>query len=189
LTIPISGRRRSRLKQQLAIDAGVGASQTVQGSSTWIFAVNQLEIDTSVRAAPRSPGEETRSRAQRRSELVLRAWSELSAMKLAEALATIAAVEAACAPLPMASIDLPCALLQAVSMALRDDAEAAAALVEDASRAYAAGDIPADPPRPLESAAPRRLLRAFGSGRPKLGPSFPSVVEHPSLVDGGRGRG
>jgi ATP/maltotriose-dependent transcriptional regulator MalT len=60
-------------------------------------------------------------------------------MKLTEVLATIAAIEAACAPLPMASIDLPCALLQAVSMALRDDAEAAAELVEDASRAHAGG--------------------------------------------------
>jgi len=73
--------------------------------------------------------------AQHHRELVLRAWTELASMKLADGLATIAAIEAAFAPVLLESIDLQCALLQAVSMALKDNAEGAGELVERAMKA------------------------------------------------------
>jgi DNA-binding NarL/FixJ family response regulator len=86
------------------------------------------------------------SPTQRRRELVRQAWSELGAMKLSEGLATIDAIEAIQAsgePLPMDSIDLQRAMLRAVSMALNDDAEAAAELVEAALKAHKGGAHPA----------------------------------------------
>lgn len=76
------------------------------------------------------------SRAERHKKLVLQAWSELATMKFAEALATIDTIEAQCKPLSMASTDLQCALLHATSVALNDDAETAAHLVESALRTY-----------------------------------------------------
>jgi ATP/maltotriose-dependent transcriptional regulator MalT len=79
------------------------------------------------------------SRTERRKKLVLRAWSELAAMRLAEGLATIDTLEAQCKPLSMAATDLQCALLHATSVALNDDAETAAQLVENALRAYEDG--------------------------------------------------
>ena len=105
-------------------------------------------IDTCLPTAWQTPDQQAPlqapSRAQRRRELVRQAWSELAAMKLTEGLATIDAIEARCEPLPMASIDLQCALLQSVSMALNDSAEAAAELVEDALKAHkGAGAHPA----------------------------------------------
>src|ERR1700741_4400254 len=80
------------------------------------------------------------SRSQHRRELVSRAWSELVAWKLTEGLATIDIIRAECAPLPMESLGLQCALLQAVSMALNDNAEAAAELAENALKVYEVGD-------------------------------------------------
>ena len=109
--------------------------------------MTHLNLDTCLPAAWHMPDQEiplqTPSRAQHRKELVGRAWSELAAMKLTEGLATIAAIQAGCEPLPMASIDLQCALLQAVSMALNDNAEAAAALVESALKDHGGGAHPA----------------------------------------------
>jgi len=76
------------------------------------------------------------SGAERCKKLVLRAWSELAAMRLADGQATIDTIEAQCEPSSIASIDLQCALLRATSVALNDDAESAAQLVENALRTY-----------------------------------------------------
>src|SRR5258707_6400061 len=105
-----------------------------------------LNIDTYLPTAWQTPDHEAPlrapSRAQRRGELVPRAWSELAAMKLTEGLATIEAIKAECEPLPMASIDRQGALLQAVSMSLNDDTEAAAEVVENAFAAHDGGAHP-----------------------------------------------
>src|SRR2546430_1407359 len=105
--------------------------------------MSYLNTDAFLPTAWQTPDQEAPlrapSRAQRRRELVSRAWSELAAMKLTEGLATIAAIKAGCEPLPMESIDLQCALLQAVSIALNDNAEAAAERVENALKAHAGG--------------------------------------------------
>ncbi|MDB5856545.1 MAG: ATP-dependent transcriptional regulator, MalT-like, LuxR family [Ramlibacter sp.] len=82
-------------------------------------------------ATPRAP-----CGADRHGKLLRQAWSELAAMKLAEAVATIATIEAECGPLPMASAGLQCALLHAISVALNDDARTAARLVENALKTH-----------------------------------------------------
>src|ERR1700754_772404 len=87
-------------------------------SDTWLPELWQSSVSAPDQGALLLP-------AQRHRELVLRAWTELASMNLADGLATIAAIEAACAPAPLASIDVQCALLQAVSMALKDNAEGA----------------------------------------------------------------
>jgi ATP/maltotriose-dependent transcriptional regulator MalT len=79
------------------------------------------------------------SRSEHRRKLVLRAWSELAAMKLAEGQATIDAIEAQCKPSSSASTDLQCALLHATTVALNDDAETASQRVEDALRRHEGG--------------------------------------------------
>lgn len=79
------------------------------------------------------------SRAERRKNLVLRAWSKLAAMKLAEGQATIDSVEAQCQSASLASTDLQGALLHATSVALDDDAETASQLVESALGRYEGG--------------------------------------------------
>jgi len=100
--------------------------------------MSYLNADTLLPTAWQTPNQEAPPRAptqaQRRGELVLRAWSKLAAMKLTEGLATIDAIKSGCEPAPMESIDLQCALLQAVSMSLNDNAEAAAELVESTLR-------------------------------------------------------
>ena len=112
-----------------------------------IFVVTHFKMDDFLPTLWQTPAQEeppqAPSRAQRRSGLVVRAWSELAAMKVTEGLATIDAIKAECEPLPMESIDLPCALLRAVSMALNDNAEAAAELTENAFKAYEGDAHPA----------------------------------------------
>jgi ATP/maltotriose-dependent transcriptional regulator MalT len=114
-------------------------------------ASSSLSNDTCLPTAWQTPDREAPlpalSPLQRRRELVVRAWSELAAMKLTEGLATIDAVKDSiqdgineqCEPLAAESIDLQCALLQAVSMALNDNAEAAAELVESTLKAHPHG--------------------------------------------------
>lgn len=104
---------------------------------------SSLSNDTCLPTAWQMPDQEAPlpvlSPLQRRRELVVRAWSELADMKLAEGLATIDAIKDGCNALPLESIDLQCALLQAVSMALNDNAEAAAELVEKTLKAHPRG--------------------------------------------------
>ena len=65
------------------------------------------------------------SPAERCKKLVLRAWSELARMKLAEGLATIDTIRAEHGSAPVEWLRVECELLHATSLALKDDAEAA----------------------------------------------------------------
>jgi ATP/maltotriose-dependent transcriptional regulator MalT len=107
------------------------------------FVMTHLKMDAGLPLAWQMPDQQATlgvpSRVRRHRALALRAWSQLSAMKLTEGLATIDAVKAQCESLPLESIDLQCALLQALSLALNDNAEAAAALVEDALKIHQRG--------------------------------------------------
>ena len=75
---------------------------------------------------------EPASGAERCKRLILRAWSALAGMKLTEGLATIEAIKADHGARWPESTRLDSALLHAASIALNDDAETAALLVEDA---------------------------------------------------------
>jgi DNA-binding CsgD family transcriptional regulator len=79
--------------------------------------------------APPSP-------AERCKKLVLRAWSELARMKLAEGLATIATIRAEHGSTPIESLHVECELLHAISLALKDDAEAAVGVVQRTLKAH-----------------------------------------------------
>jgi ATP/maltotriose-dependent transcriptional regulator MalT len=88
---------------------------------------------------PTDRGEDLRApptRAERCKALVLRAWSELAAMKLAEGLATIATIRAEHDDTPTEWLRLECELLHATSLALKDDPEAAVGVVESALKAH-----------------------------------------------------
>ncbi len=76
------------------------------------------------------------SPAERCKKLVLRAWSELARMKLAEGLATIETIRAEHGSAPMEWVRVECELLHATSLALNDDAEAAVGVVERALKAH-----------------------------------------------------
>jgi ATP/maltotriose-dependent transcriptional regulator MalT len=75
---------------------------------------------------------ERAANAERCKRLILRAWSAVARMKLTEGLTTIEVIEAEHSPRWPESTRLDGALLHAASIALNDDAERAALLVEDA---------------------------------------------------------
>ena len=89
-------------------------------------------------AAPRREQalREPPSPAERCKKLVLRAWSELARMKLAEGLATIDTIRAEHGSAPIDWLRVECELLHATSLALKDDAEAAVGVIESALKAH-----------------------------------------------------
>ncbi len=86
------------------------------------------------------------ARGARSMRAALQAWAVLSSMKLAEGQARIGAMQAGPVAAPDEDVELECLLLQAAHAALRDDTEAAVALVDDAMKVHeAAADHPATP--------------------------------------------